>query len=198
MSSSYSSQRGKPAASPLGAGLSDETRKAMNGAFDALSDWRNDISTVADKNSTVVFDKMGSAAKAMGWPNDFVDMTRQQMQSATKLQLQMMDQMMDVWEQQMKSPGSPISAPKTGGMSGFGGFPGAFPGAFAGMGGAAQAFPGMPSFPGFDMSNMATNPMQFWMQAAEMWQKSWQQGMTAWLDAVQSGGFGGFPPGGKR
>ncbi len=141
MSSTYSSQRGKPAASPLGAGLSDEARKAMNGAFDALSDWRNDLSTITDKNSSVVFDKMGAAAKAMGWPGDFVDMTRQQMQTASKMQLQMMDQLMDVWEQQMKSPGSPIQMPKMGGM---GGFPGMFPGAFAGMGGAAQSFPGFP------------------------------------------------------
>ena len=119
MSSSYSSQRGKPAASPLGAGLSDETRKAMNSAFDAMSDWRNDLSTITDKNSTAVFDKMGAAAKAMGWPSDFVDMTRQQMQSASKMQMQMMDQLMDVWEQQMKSPGSPISMPKMGGTGGF-------------------------------------------------------------------------------
>ncbi len=193
MSSSYSSQRGKSAASPLGAGLNDESRKAMNNAFDALSDWRNDLSTITDKNSSAVFDKMSAAAKAMGWPGEFVDMTRQQMQSASKMQLQMMDQLMDVWEQQMKSPGSPVQMPKMGGM---GGFPGMFPGAFAGMGGAAQSFPG---FPGFDMSSMPSNPMQFWMQAAEMWQKSWQQGMAAWMDAAQSGGMGGWPPGsGKR
>ena len=28
----------------------------------------------------------------------------------------------------------------------------------------------------------AANPFQFWMQAAEMWQKSWEQGMKAWMD----------------
>lgn len=187
--SSQSSQRSKP--SPLGAGLSEETRKAMSAAFDALSDWRNDLSSITDKNSTAVFDKMGAAAKAMGWPSDFVDMTRQQMQSTSKMQLQMMDQLMDVWEQQMKAPGSPIQMPKMPGVAGF-------PGAFAGAGGSAQAFPGMPSFPGFDLASMSGNPMQFWMQAAEMWQKSWQQGMTAWLDAVQSGGVGNWPKGDGR
>ena len=194
MSSSYSSQRPKPAVSPLGPGLNEDTRKSMNAAFDALSNWRNEISATTERNSSTVFDKMGAAAKAMGWPADFVDMTRQQMQTSTKMQLQMMDQLMDVWEQQMKSPGSPISMSKASGM---GGFPGAFPGAFAGMGGA-QSFPGFPSFPGFDMSAMGGNPMQFWMQAAEMWQKSWQQGMAAWMDAMQSGGMGGWPPGGGK
>ncbi|MGQ0674387.1 MAG: hypothetical protein ACT4N2_16130 [Hyphomicrobium sp.] len=187
MASNFSNPRNKPAVSPLGAGMSEDARKAMNGAFDALSNWRNDIATVAEKNSSVVFDRMGAAAKAMGWPAEFVDMTRQQMQSASKMQLQMMDQLMDVWEQQMKSPGSPIELPKLAGMGGF-------PGAFAGMGGA-QSFPG---FPGFDLSSMPGNPMMFWMQAAEMWQKSWQQGMAAWMDAVQSGGMGGWPPGGGR
>lgn len=186
--SSYSSQRGKSAASPLGAGLSDEARKAMNNAFDALSDWRNEIASTAEKNSSIVFDRMGAAAKAMGWPSDFVDMTRQQMQSTSKMQLQMMDQIMDVWEQQMKSPGSPVSLSKSSGL-------GAFPGAFSGMGGA-QSFPGFTAFPGFDMSSMPTNPMQFWMQAAEMWQKSWQQAMSAWLDAAQSGGAA-WPGSGK-
>jgi hypothetical protein len=198
MTMSYSGQR-KPSASPLGAGLNEETRKTMNAAFDALSDWRNDIQTTAEKNSAVVFDRMSAAAKAMGWPSDVVDMTRQQMQATNKLQLQMMDQVMDFWEQQMKSPGSPMQAPKT---PGFG-----FPGAFAGMGGAAQSFPsfpGMPSFPGFDLSSMPMmNPVQFWMQAAEMWQKNWQQAMNAWMEAVQSGGMMGpmggmgWPPGGS-
>ena len=108
MATSSSNTRNK-SASPLGPGLSDESRKAMNNAFDSLSDWRNDIATVAEKNSAVVFERMAAAAKTVGWPPDFVDMTRQQMQTASKMQLQMMDQIMDVWEQQMKSPGSPMS-----------------------------------------------------------------------------------------
>jgi hypothetical protein len=198
MSTSYSSRK---TASPLGAGLSEEARKAMNSAFDALSDWRGDIQTTAERNGAVVFERMSTAAKAMGWPAEFVDVARQQMQQSSKLQLQMMDQIMDVWEQQMKSPGSPMQAPK---IPRFG-----FPGAFAGAGGAAQSFPsfpGMPGIAGFDMSSMPMmNPVQFWMQAAEMWQKNWQQAMNAWMEAVQSGGMmgpmggmGGWPPSGPK
>jgi hypothetical protein len=174
MSTSYSTSR-RPSVAALGAGLSEESRKAMNAAFESLSKWRNDIADVADRNSVLVFDRMATAAKAMGWPSDLVDMTRRQMQQTTKMQLQMMDQVMDMWEQQMKSPGSPVQMPKLGGLSGF-------PSAFAGMGGA-QAFP---SFPGFDLSTMPSNPIQFWMQAAEMWQKSWQQGLQAWMEMQRS------------
>lgn len=191
MSSSYSNPRGKPAASPLGAGLSEESRRAMNSAFDALSSWRNEAAATTERNSSIVFEKMGMAAKAMGWPPEFVDMTRQQMQQTSRMQLQIMDQLMDVWEQQMKSPGSAIPMPKFSGASNP--FAAAFPGAFAGMGGAAQSFPGFPPFPGFDMSAMGTNPFQFWMQAAEMWQKSWAQAFEAWMDMQKSGGWPGGP-----
>ena len=179
MSNSYN-PRGKSAASPLGAGMSEEARRAMNSAFDSLSSWRNEASATTERNSSIVFDKMAVAAKAMGWPPEFVDMTRQQMQQTSRMQLQIMDNMMDIWEQQMKSPGSPIQAPKFSGSSPFGGFPGAF----AGMGGAAQAFP---SFPGFDMTAMGANPFQFWMQAADMWQKSWAQAFEAWMDMQKTG-----------
>lgn len=182
MSSSQSSQRGKP--SIVAPGLSDEARRAINGAFDALSDWRNEIASVAERNSATVFDKMGTAAKAMGWPAEFVDMTRQQMQQGSKMQLQMMDQVMDIWERQMKSPGSPVSLPDA-----FMGKSMPFPGAFGSVGGSAQAFPGFPGFPampGFDFNMMSANPLQFWMQAAEMWHKSWQQAFSAWMDMQQA------------
>jgi hypothetical protein len=174
MATSYSGSRSKPAYSALGAGLSEETRKTLNAAFDSLSDWRNDIASATDRNSAIVFERMAAAAKAMGWPADFVDMTRQQLQQTSKMQLQMMDQVMDIWEQQMKNPGAPL--PKFEIPTGM--FP-SFPGGFAGLGGAQ-------SFPGFDFGTMPTNPMQFWMQAAEMWQKSWQNAFASWMEMQRS------------
>ena len=30
------------------------------------------------------------------------------------------------------------------------------------------------------------DPEAFWMQAAEMWQKSWEQGMKAWMDQANN------------
>ncbi len=156
-------------------GLSDEARKALNSAFDALSTWRNDLASATERNSSAVFDKMGAAAKALGWPADFVDMTRDQMQQASRLQLQMMDQVMDIWEQQMKAPGSAINMPNMfkGGANPFA--PSSWPGAGA-----------MPSMPGFDMSNMPANPMQFWMQAASMWQDSCQKALASWMEMQQN------------
>jgi uncharacterized membrane protein len=73
-------------------GLSDEARQAVNAAFDAMSAWR--IDTANEKNSEQLIEKMPEAAQALGWPKQIVDVTRVQLQSIAKMQIQMMDHMM--------------------------------------------------------------------------------------------------------
>ncbi len=199
-----SNEQIKPRFSVAGSGVSDDARKTMNAAIDAFTNWRNEFAQNSERNGNAVFDKMGQAAKAFGWPSEFVDMTRQQMQSASKMQLQFMDQVMDVWEKQLKNPSSAFQMPEAwtdamktmqSGASGFPGMPGMpgmmdftkFPGMpdFTKMPG--MNFPGMPGASGFPgMPGMGANPFQFWMQAAEMWQKSWEQGMKAWMDQTNT------------
>ena len=91
-------------------GLSDEARQAVNAAFDAMSAWRIETAKSNEKNSEQLIEKMAEAAQALGWPEQIVDVTRAQLQSITKMQIQMMDRMMDVWEEQIKSP-NPMTAP---------------------------------------------------------------------------------------
>src|SRR5260221_78206 len=91
-------------------GLSDEARKAVNAAFDAMSTWRIETASNSEKISEEVIEKMAAAAQALGWPEQIVDATRAQLQSITKMQIQMMDQMMDAWEEQIRSP-NPMTAP---------------------------------------------------------------------------------------
>ena len=57
-----------------GPGLSDETRQAVNAAFDAMSTWRTETAKSNEKNSEQVIEKMAAAD----------DATRAQMQSITK------------------------------------------------------------------------------------------------------------------
>ncbi len=196
MSGQSSGARGKSFAA-MAPGFSDEAKSAMSAAFDAMSNWRADMNATAERNGSVVFDKMAVAAKTVGWPAEFVDMAKQQMQQASKMQLQMMDQVMDVWEQQVKQPGAGFPMPgmpgasssaSPGSTSPFPGFPG-MPG-LPGM----PPFPGMPNFGQMDFSNMPMSPIQFWMQAADMWQKNWQTAMTSWVDA-QSNMMGNTKPG---
>jgi hypothetical protein len=145
------------------AGLSDEARQAVNTAFDAMSAWRIDIANSNEKNSEQVIEKMAAAARALGWPEQIVDATRTQLQSITKMQIQIIDQMMDIWQEQIKSP-NPMSATSAM-LSKLKSLPDASP---AGTWSNAGAFAG---------------PMQFWVQFAEQWQK-------AWADAM-GGGAGG-------
>jgi hypothetical protein len=85
-------------------GLSDEARRAVNAAFDAMSAWRTETVSDGEKSFEQVVDKMAAAARAMGWPNQIVDATPGQMQATTKMQVEMMDHLMDAWEEEIKSP----------------------------------------------------------------------------------------------
>ncbi len=170
-----------------------DTKTALNAALDAMSKWRDEMATSTERNSSMVFDKMAAASKAAGWPDGMVDATRSSMQQMSKMQMQMMDQVMDAWTEQMKNPGKftfgqSFQKQAPGPFSQ--GFPtGAFPGPFG------QGFPGMPQM---DLSKFGfgTNPMapfQFWMEAGQMWQKMWADAMAAWMNNLPGHGdrFGG-------
>lgn len=179
-----SNSRGKGFKEALSAaGVNEEVQAALTSAFEAMCDWRQDAANQAERHGNKVFDKMSTAAKAMGWPAELVDMTRQQMQQASRMQIQVLDQVMDAWEQQVKNPGAGLR------MSGAPVF--SFP--------DMSQMPGMPDMKNFpDLSSMPTAPLQFWMQAAEMWQKSWQQALSSWMEAQSSMMGGGEKGPGKR
>jgi hypothetical protein len=138
-------------------GLSAEARKAVGAAFDAMSTWRTETVNNSEKNVAQVIEKMAAAARALGWPEQIVDTTRAQMQSVTKMQIQAMDRMMDIWEEQIKSPNPSAMFSKLQSLPSFGD---------AGSWPKADAFP-IPAF----------NPFQAYLQFAERWQQAWA---SAW------------------
>ena len=145
-------------------GLSNEARDAVNAAFDAMSTWRTETVNNSEKNLEQVIEKMAAAARALGWPEQIVDATRSQMQTLTKTQIQMMDQMMDAWEEQIKSPNPSAMLSKLKSLSSLG---------------PAGSWPNLG-----DLST--TNPMQFSMQFVEQWQKVWSDSMAFWTKAARS------------
>ena len=146
-------------------GLSDEARKALQAAFDAMSTWRMETAKSSEKNSEQVIEKMAAAARALGWLDEIVDAIRAQMQSISKLQIQAMDQIMDAWEEQIKSP-NPMTVSPAAMLSKLKSWPG--------FGPAGSA-------PSADVSQAgAMNPLQFWMQFAEQWQKASVEAMAFW------------------
>jgi hypothetical protein len=145
-------------------GLSNEARDAVNAAFDAMSTWRTETVDTSEKNLEQVIEKMAAAGRALGWPEQIVDATQSQMQTVTKTQIQMMDQMMDAWEEQIKSPNPSAMLSKLKSLSSFG---------------RAGGWPNLG-----DVST--TNPMQFSMQFVEQWQKVWSDSMAFWTKAASS------------
>ena len=141
-------------------GLSAEARDAVNAAFDAMSTWRTETVNASEKNFEQVIEKISAAARALGWPDQIVDATRSQMQTLTQTQIQMMDQMIDAWEEQIKSPDPSAMLSKLKSLSGFG---------------AAGSWPNLA-----EVSTM--NPMQF----IEQWQKVWSDAMAFWTKAASS------------
>lgn len=149
--------------------LSEEAREAAKAAFEALAQWRDDMAAANERYSSTVFDQMAKAAKVMGWPDDVIKQTRQQLQNATQMQLQMMDQVMDAWSEQIESPTAAMTLPTD--------FVEQLQRMQAGAAGAS-GFSGMPGGDGF--AGMAMAPFQMWMQAAEMWQRNMATAMSMW------------------
>jgi hypothetical protein len=148
--------------------LSDDARKAVNAAFEAMSAWREEIVNNSEKNFERVIDKMAAAARALGWPEQIVDATRVQMEGITKMQIQTMDHMLDAWEEQIKSPNSSSTmlSKLTSSLPNFG---------------SVGPWPNSG-----DPQMAALNAFQFYMQVAQQWQKTWADAMASWAKATTS------------
>jgi hypothetical protein len=144
-------------------GLPNEARDAVNAALKAMSTWRNELAAASEKNGKQASEQMSAAAAALHWPDQIVDTARMQMKAIAEMQIKALDQMIDAWEEQLKSPN--LAAMPAAMLSKLQSLPGFAP---------AGALPGAEAW------QNAANPLQMWMQFAEQWQKSWAQAMTAW------------------
>jgi hypothetical protein len=137
--------------------LSGEAREAVDAAFDAMSTWREEMIRNNDKNIEKVIRQVADAAKALGWPRQIVDATRQQMQTVSEMQTQTMDNMFAAWQEQIKSPNQPSALlSKLNSLSGFGSATGA---------------------------NGGMNPFGMYMEFTKQWQKAWADGLSFWSQA---------------
>ena len=135
------------------AGMTKEMRDRVAAAFDALSNWRDEIETANERCLGKVLDQTSAVARSMGWPDEAVKTTRDYLQQTAKVQTQLIDQLIEVWKQQLKSPIGPMAIPR--GLTGQTSGPSASTMATA-----------MPEFDAFA-------PWKMWLQVAEMWQRTW-------------------------
>jgi hypothetical protein len=132
-------------------GMTKEMREAIVAVFDALSNWRNEIETANERCLGRVLDRTSAIARSMGWPDQAIRTTREYLEKTSKVQVEMIDQIMGGWKSQLKSGTAPMAVPST--------FTPQIPGA-------------MPEF-----NPLA--PWNFWLQAAEMWQRTWMPDMRS-------------------
>ncbi len=155
--------------------MTEEAQEAVRSAYDALSDWRDEMLAANERYSEKIFDQLSTASEAMGVSGEIIEQTRSQVQSAAKMQTDMMDKMMEAWEKQLENPGSAMN------------FSPEFFKQFQNMSmfTPGQGMPGMPGMPDMSQfSGMQMAPFQFWMQAAEAWQKNYASAMSVWMKSI--------------
>ena len=142
-----------PAHSRATQNLPREAREAIEAVFDALSAWRDEVSASTERYSETVLDKMADAARALGWPKELVEASHKHLAQASKMQMHVIDQLMDAWQKQLTSPTADQFMAQLRTLPG------------AGFGLTPEAM---------------SNPLGFWMQAAEMWQRNWESAVSMW------------------
>jgi hypothetical protein len=151
--------------------LSKESRQAVTHAFEALEQWRDEIFSANERCLTKVLDQMAAAHRAMGWPDHVTAAAKEHLLKASKIQTHMIDQVMDAWEQQLKSQ---RGAPE------------------------ALRLPAVSGSPFIDpasemmrLGEMTLAPFKLWMEVAEAWQRTWAAAMSRSAERHS-------PPGSKR
>jgi hypothetical protein len=143
--------------------LNGEARQAVTDAFNAVSQWRDEISRANDRYLTNVLDQVAAAQRAQGWPNSVTVATREHLLQAAKVQTQMIDQLMSDWEQQLKSR---AAAPDPAIVH--------------------MPSPANPVAEMMRLSEMTLTPFKIWLNAAEAWQRSWAEVLRTTTDTQQA------------
>ena len=148
-----------------------DAREAVTSAFEALEKWRDEAFAVNERHLTKALDLVAGSQRALGWPDHVATATREYLLKASKIQTQMISQVMDAWEKQLKSSAGPPTLPAA--------FRFQMP---APYGSALKDS-------GSDMLRLQeltlATPFMLWMQAAEMWQRNWAEAMKGSYESRQ-------------
>ena len=141
--------------------LGGEARKAFAAVADALAEWREEFGESAERHSAAVAEKMAVAARAVGWPEEVIETSRTHLMQMSKIQLRMLDQLVDAWQHQLKSP---MAAEFLSTLRA-----------------AGARLEGPPGFAGL------TNPVELWMEAALAWQRNVASAVALWTGRPAGG-----------
>ena len=148
--------------------LSNGARRAATNAFEALEEWRDEIVSVNERHLTKVLDLAAESQRSMGWPEQIILGTREQLTNASKLQTEMISRVMDAWERQLKSANSSAGTGEQFKLE------------------TSPVFGSALTTQASEMARfqeMAMAPMKLWIQAAEAWQHNWIDAMGSLSEA---------------
>ena len=140
--------------------LNGEVRQALMDAVGAVSQWRDEIAVANDRYLTKAIDQVAAAQRAQGWPESVTAATREHLLKASKIQTQMIDQLMGDWEQQLKSKGASPDP------------------SLLRLSSAMDPVSEM-----VRLGEMTLTPFKIWLNAAEAWQRSWVDAMRGSAEA---------------
>jgi hypothetical protein len=151
-----------------------DARQAVTSAFEALDKWRDELVSLNERHLTKALDLVASSQRSLGWPDHFTTATRDYLLKASKTQTQMISQVMDAWEKQLRSSASPPALPEA--------FQFQMPASSRSTPKDAEAE--MLQLQDLAMATPLT-PFMLWVQAAQMWQRSWAQAITGSFEPRQ-------------
>jgi hypothetical protein len=143
--------------------LTKDARQEVASAFDALAQWRDEISAANQRCLARATDRMAAAQRAIGWPEHVIAAAKEPLLKTAEVQTHMIDQIMDAWERQLKSVHDLSDIPE-----------------------AVKPRAPEPPAPAFSdpvsgmvrLSEMALVPFKLWVEAAEQWQRNWADLMS--------------------
>src|SRR5262245_26046772 len=139
--------------------LNAEAREAVMEAFNAVSRWRDEIAGANDRYLANVLDQVAAAQRAQGWPNSVTVATREQLLQASKVQTQLIDQLMADWAQQLTARGPSPDPARVRAPS------------------IANPWAEL-----MRLGEITLTPFKIWLNAAEALQRSWAEALRASTD----------------
>ena len=145
--------------------LSDDARQAVLRTLESLRQWSDEVGAANERCLAKTLGEVASVQRAMGWPEHISTAACEGISKASKLQTEAMEQLVDAWEQLLKSGRVPSVLPQ--------GFDRTILEAPKGQ--WTSAMPNATPF-----ADMSLAPFKAWMQAMEMWQRQWVLAMSSW------------------
>jgi hypothetical protein len=151
--------------------LSGEARELLIDALDALQQWRDEIIAANDLCLTKALSRMAAAQRAMGSPDHVSSAARESILTASKLQTDAIEKVVEVWQQLLTTGRLPATVPQ---------------GVEVALSGISERRLAESVPDPMHLAEMSLAPFRACMQVADIWQRHWVTTVAGWQDHSSS------------